>query len=698
MQFPFLAFYPATMVAAWYGGFAPGAVATGLSLAAVLAGQHAFDVHDAGTALALGVFVVINVLIAVFCESLHQAVRVHVAAAERLDALLWHAPVGLCFLDRDLRFVYVNDALTGINGLSREAHIGRPVGEVLPSGSAIATGSLMREVLRTGRPAVNRVVPDASQSHDGSDRVSLVSYCPVRGSDGEVELIAVAVMDITEQHRLSDALARSEARMQSIAQASIQMTSTVSIDQPLDDTLRIVADVVRELVGARQAAITLRDRTADRHGSTGGELEVPIIGRDREPLGVLRLDAGSKNGFAIEDRAVAVQFAQMTSAVIESHQLFERIVEADRRKDEFLAMLGHELRNPLSAIQNAVTIAERDEGHRIQAIQIAARQTEQLARLVNDLLDVARITKGRITLQPEHAPVAAVVLRAIEAARPQVEARQHRLVVRPFDESVTVFADPARIEQVIFNLLANAVKYTDPGGRIEITTGREGPNAVVRVRDTGHGIARDMLGRVFELFAQAEPTLDRAQGGLGIGLTVARRLIELHGGQIEAHSEGLGRGSEFVVRLPERPASPAPRAERRPPSPAPRRAAHVLVVEDNADAAESLAMLLEVLGHDAQIVHDAEAALDVVRDIEFDVMFIDIGLPGMSGFELAERLRARPEAARAKLIALTGYGLSEDRARALAAGFDQHLVKPVEPGALERIVTHVCEADAGGLH
>jgi PAS domain S-box-containing protein len=698
MQFPFLAFYPATMVAAWYGGFAPGAVATGLSLAAVLGGQHAFDVHDAGTALALGVFVVINVLIAVFCESLHQAVRVHVAAAERLDALLWHAPVGLCFLDRDLRFVYVNDALTGINGLSREAHIGRSVGEVLPSGSAVATASLMRKVLRTGRPAVNRVVPDASRPHDGSDRVSLVSYCPVRGSDGEVELIAVAVMDITEQHRLSDALARSEARMQSIAQASIQMTSTVSIDQPLDDTLRIVADLVRELVGARQAAITLRDRAADRHGSTGGELEVPIIGRDREPLGVLRLDAGSKNGFAIEDRAVAVQFAQMASAVIESHQLFERIVEADRRKDEFLAMLGHELRNPLSAIQNAVTIAERDESHRLQAIEIAARQTEQLARLVNDLLDVARITKGRITLQQEHAPVAAVVRRAIEAARPQVEARQHRLVVRPFDESVTVFADPARIEQVIFNLLANAVKYTDPGGRIEVTTGREGPNAVVRVRDTGHGIARDMLGRVFELFEQAEPTLDRAQGGLGIGLTVARRLIELHGGQIEVHSEGLGRGSEFVVRLPVRASAPAPRAERHPPSPTPRRAAHVLVVEDNADAAESLAMLLEVLGHDAQVVHDAEAALDAVRDAEFDVMFIDIGLPGMSGFELAERLRARPEAVHAKLIALTGYGLSEDRARALAAGFDQHLVKPVEPGALERIVAHVSEADAGGLH
>src|SRR5262245_36075048 len=289
IHFPFLVFYPATMVAAWYGGFAPGALSTGLSLAAILHGQHAFHVRDPGAALGLGVFVVINLLIAVFCESLHQAVRVHVASAQRLDALLWHAPVGLCFLDRDLRFVYVNDALTAMNGLSREAHIGRTVGEVLPPGSAGATSSLMREALRTGQPAVNRVVPDTGRSSDPSEPVFLVSYSPVRGSDGDVELVAVAIMDVTEQQRLSDALARSEARLQSIAQASIQITSTVSIDQPLDDTLRLIADRVREVVGARQVAISLRDRVAGRQDPAAGKLEVPIIGRDRKALGLLSL-------------------------------------------------------------------------------------------------------------------------------------------------------------------------------------------------------------------------------------------------------------------------------------------------------------------------------------------------------------------------------------------------------------------------
>jgi signal transduction histidine kinase len=359
--------------------------------------------------------------------------------------------------------------------------------------------------------------------------------------------------------------------------------------------------------------------------------------------------------------------------------------DADRRKDEFLAMLSHELRNPLGAIQSAAITAQMDATRRDPALVIIRRQIERLGRLVDDLLDVARITHGKIALRREDVFVATVVERSMESVRPVFEERRHTLSASLPEEMLAVRADPARLEQVLVNLLMNAAKYTEPGGTIGVRVERDGHEVVLRVHDTGIGLSANMLPHVFDLFTQSERALDRSQGGLGIGLTLVRHLVELHGGRIEAHSDGVGKGSEFVVRLP---AVPCP--EGRPESATsvlgPERRARVLLVEDNSDAADALMMLLETLGHEVVVMHDAPSALTAMGSIVPDVALVDIGLPGMDGYDLARRIRELPKGRMVLLVALTGYGREEDKQRAMAAGFDCHLTKPVELHTLQGLV------------
>jgi signal transduction histidine kinase/CheY-like chemotaxis protein len=362
--------------------------------------------------------------------------------------------------------------------------------------------------------------------------------------------------------------------------------------------------------------------------------------------------------------------------------------EADRRKDELLAMLSHELRNPLAAMQNATVTAQMDEARRERALLIVRRQTERLGRLVDDLLDVARITHGKIALRHEDVLLATVVERALESVRPFADERGHTLSVSVPEEGLAVRGDPERLEQVVVNLALNAVKYTEPGGTIAVGVERDGDEAVLRVRDTGIGLSTEMLPHVFDLFAQSERTPDRTQGGLGIGLTLVRHLVELHGGSSEAHSAGLGQGSEFVVRLPALPPG-ALRPASATSVPAPQRRARVLLVEDNTDAADALMMLLETLGHEVVVMHDGPSALIAMRTSAPDVALVDIGLPGMDGYDLARRMRALPQGRVVMLVALTGYGRAEDRQRAMAAGFDYHLTKPVELDALQGLVARV---------
>ena len=376
----------------------------------------------------------------------------------------------------------------------------------------------------------------------------------------------------------------------------------------------------------------------------------------------------------------------------------EQLVDADRRKDEFLAMLAHELRNPLAPLKMSLELLDIGVGERERFLEMADRQVRHLVRLVDDLLDVSRITRGKITLRREPVLLSAVVERAVEQARPQIDTRGHTLTVSLPREEIRLHADLVRLVQVVGNLLSNAAKYTPPSGSIWVTAERLEEDVALRVRDTGVGMSPELVPRVFDLFVQGDSGIDRTRGGLGIGLTLVRALVELHGGRVAATSPGVGHGSEFVIRLPTLPGAVAAAespAER--PSASGRRL-RVLVVEDNHDAAESLSALLELWGHEVKIAYDGLAALRLAEASAPDVILSDIGLPGMDGYELARQLRARPMFGRVLLVALSGYGRDEDRRLAAEAGFDHHLVKPPDLDTLMRLIGNVAAATLRPLH
>ncbi len=378
----------------------------------------------------------------------------------------------------------------------------------------------------------------------------------------------------------------------------------------------------------------------------------------------------------------------------------ERLREADRRKNEFLATLSHELRNPLAAIANAVRyveVATDDQAGREQARGIAARQLEHLTRLIDDLLDVSRITTGHIALRTERVGLGEVVERALETVGALAEARGQRLTVRIDEPTPAVEGDPVRLAQVVANLVGNAVKYGGEGGEIEIAAGRSaaegGPCAFVAVRDRGIGIEAEMLPRVFDLFSQAPHARDERDASLGVGLALVRELVALHGGSVQASSAGPGAGAEFVVRLPLAAGEAAEAVQVTAPrlagAAAPTAAAHprrVLLVDDNRDAAESLAQILRLFGHETRQAYNGREALAAARSQRPDLVLLDIGMPDLSGYEVARLMRAEPSLAGTTLVALTGYGAEEDRRRSLAAGFDDHLVKPIDFEDLERIL------------
>ena len=374
-------------------------------------------------------------------------------------------------------------------------------------------------------------------------------------------------------------------------------------------------------------------------------------------------------------------FTKVVRDMTDRKQAEEAMKEADRRKDEFLAMLAHELRNPLSAIHNASQLSRRPElpPDKLKWTQdVIAHQVRHLAHLVDDLLDVSRITRGKIRLRLEPLDLASTLARAVDTARPSIDDRGHRLEISLEPGPLRVMGDPVRLEQVFVNLLANAAKYTEPGGRIELIARRDGPGFLrVAVKDDGIGIDPAMLPRVFDLFAQVDHSLDRTQGGLGIGLTIARRLVDLHGGTIRADSDGPGLGSEFTVTLPSAPVAAEFSPVGQPPTRVVPPGSRILVVDDNLDTAGALAGLLELSGFEVRSAHDGREALAVARDHRPGAILLDVGLPGMDGYQVAERLRREDSLRDATIIAITGYGEEQAFRRSREAGFDHHLVKPV---------------------
>ena len=385
-------------------------------------------------------------------------------------------------------------------------------------------------------------------------------------------------------------------------------------------------------------------------------------------------------------------FAKVTRDMTELKRI-ESLEQRERQTNEFLAMLGHELRNPLAPIRNALSLMgmqSADDSTREWSRNVIDRQVTQLTRLVDDLLDVARITSGRIELKKEHVELNAAVVRAVDSCKSAAESRQQILDVQTSKEHLLVDGDLIRLSQIVINHQNNAIKYTPDGGRITVSVARDGDWAVLRVKDTGAGIHAELLPRVFDLFVQGERSLARTEGGLGIGLTIVRKLVDLHGGTVSARSDGLGKGSEFIVLLPalsqkqsvgESPTTWQPgsaRTKRR-----------VLIVDDNHDLAETAKVLLIASGHDVRTAYDGVSAVATANEFDPEVVLLDIGLPGMSGYEVAKRLRASEQRRSMLLVALTGYGQDADRQLAREAGFDQHLVKPLDPATLEKIVESI---------
>jgi signal transduction histidine kinase/ActR/RegA family two-component response regulator len=410
-------------------------------------------------------------------------------------------------------------------------------------------------------------------------------------------------------------------------------------------------------------------------------------------LGTLSFASRTRDDFEPDELEFLRTICHYVTVAYERVRLMQQLRDQDRRKDEFLATLAHELRNPLAPIRNSLQILKMP---RVDAALIERsrammeRQVHHLVRLVDDLLDVSRVMRGKITLRKERMELASVIARAIETVQPLIDAQGHELTVSLSNESLLLEADPVRLAQVIGNLLTNAAKYTEPRGKIFLTARRERDYAVLKVRDTGIGIAPEMLPKIFDLFVQVDHAATKSQGGLGIGLTLVRNLVEMHQGRVGARSAGLGQGSEFVVHLPlaeqqvEEPTQPIERTQPKRNGYLSRR--RIVIVDDNVDAAESLATLLRLQGHEVRVAHDGPSGLQMIQPGRQELVFLDIGMPGMDGNEVARRLRQQPALNGLVLVALTGWGTPEDRRRTAVAGFDHHLVKPVEPAALDQLL------------
>lgn len=525
--------------------------------------------------------------------------------------------------------------------------------------------------------------------------------------DNQTEFILLAIEDTTEYRQGAEARREIESRYTSLVK-NIKDHSIFMMDLEGNvitwnsEAERIIGYAESEILGRNfsiiftpedlQRGLPRRELTlARKDGRAEDERwHVRKDGSRFWALGIVTpmYDAGGNlTGFS----KILRDMTERKCAELKLQEQAEALKLADRSKNEFLATVAHELRNPLAPIRNALQVMRLagDDGNAVdQSRAVIERQVQQMVRLVDDLLDLSRISGGKMELRRKRVELAGVINAALEASRPLIEACGHELTVTLPPEPVYLDADPTRLAQVFLNLLNNSAKYTPQAGRIWLTVERLKGEAVVRVRDTGVGIAAEMLPRIFELFTQAAGSLERSHGGLGIGLSLVRRLVEMHGGTVEARSEGLGSGSEFLVRLP---ILSQPTDERSSASdnndkvaPAPKR--RILVVDDNRDSATSLGMMLSLMGNDTDIAHDGLAAVEAAAAFRPDVMLLDIGLPKLNGYDVCRRIRAQPWGKGMVIVAMTGWGQEEDKRRSAEAGFNQHMVKPVDPAILEKLL------------
>ncbi len=610
---------------------------------------------------------------------------------ERFRAIASNTPDHLLVQDRELRYRLV---VNPPPGFTAEEMIGKTDHELFPAKEAEMLAGITRQVLETDQPTQVEI---PLLSKNGEEQILSGTYVAKRNVHGAIDGVIGYFRNITEQKRAETALRLAYGRLRTLFDRRIGGIG-ITIGNAQGDVIE-ANDYYLDLLGrTRQELLTGQVRWVDstppewlpadtrafaqlRERGVCDPYEKEYLRGDGSRVPVLLVkammpgDSGEVLGFALD--------------ISERKRMEQTLLDANRRKDEFLATLGHELRNPLAPIRIAVHLllsrATEDSAIR-RPCEIIARQVHHLVRLVDDLLDVSRIERGKIELRRERVDVGHAAAQAVETCRPLADERGHRVTLAPPASPLHVAGDPTRLEQIIGNLVNNACKYTGTGGRIDITVAREKGDAVVRVKDNGIGLAAEDLARIFEPFYQAQPAPGQSLGGLGIGLTLVKRLAALHGGSIAATSEGPGKGSEFILRLPA--ADPfqasAPTAGTSSDT-TPAAGRRVLLIDDNPEVREGTEMLLACGGHRVALAADGETGLAKALAEHPEVAVIDLGLPGMNGLEVARKMRAAL-GSDIFLIALTGYGQEGDRARTLAAGFDLHLVKPVEPQELLRLI------------
>jgi PAS domain S-box-containing protein len=627
-----------------------------------------------------------------------------------LNTILENAPIGIC--------------MTGPAPDYPIVVISRLMQEWIGAAQGMPALSAYRKLLPDGREPppdlipLNRVMQHGQYVRDepwlierkgGPPLTVIVNVAPVRDEEGTIVGAVHSWVDLTERQHLDHELRVSQSRLRVLVEANViglilSFDGNGNVIQANKAFLDMLGFDANDVAAGRlnlavqtppeslQADREAFDELADLGFCTPYEKEFFSKGSERRiavVVGYAKVAEADNEyvGFALDISARKDLERKLRDRT-------EELLGADKRKDEFLAMLAHELRNPLAPLRNVVHLLDTPRATEASFVAnllpMMRRQIDHLVRLVDDLLDAARISQGKITIERKIVEIRPSVRAAIESLEPLIKARGHRLELDLERAPLYVLGDATRLTQMFSNILHNAAKYTPNGGVIRLSLAREGGEAVVRVRDNGQGISPTLLPRIFETFIQDDQSLARSAGGLGVGLALVRRLTELHGGSVSATSAGPGQGSEFELRLPLADAASSASAES-PPRAALQDAAHgakqrVLVVDDNADLAASMATLLELWGHEVRVLHDGRDALDAARAFHPDAVLLDIGLPGIDGFEIARAIRAAPDLRNLRLIAITGYGQSHDRARAIEVGFDAHLIKPVQPEVLANLL------------
>jgi len=729
---PFITFFVAIVITAWYGGYGPSLLVLVLSWISVdhfmltpdgtanffaTKSQIAFAFFSVGLAITLfgGSVRTARQGALASASQLRRALEDQQAERESLQITLASIADAVITTDPDGLVIFLNPVAARLTGWGLHEAVGcqlKAVFQTVQETTRRTDDLNIAKVVRNGE-----VILSDDQllliSRDGTARSIELNAAPIKDSHDKIKGVVIVFRDITERRRVQHAQRESEERFRQLADHINDVFWIYEVDGPRS---AYISPAYEQVWGRSCQSLRMRPLSY-LEAIHPEDRELAVRAHHRQELGeataeqyrVVHPDGTVRwvwdRGFPIkDDSGRVVRMAGIAEDITERKQAEEALRDADRRKDEFLAMLGHELRNPLAPIRSSLEMMRHSiqkGGDWEQDYEVVDGQVRHLTRLVDDLLDVSRINYGKIELRKEEVELSPLLERVVKTILPQIEERRLELDVSIPAEPIRLEVDPTRLEQILWNLLSNAAKYTNPGGRIGLIAEPHDQVVVVRVRDTGSGISPEMLPRVFDLFVQGEQRQDHSRDGLGIGLSLVRTLVELHGGHVTARSEGLGRGSEFVVSMPARRGAPvtesALKRESRQ-SPLPKlQGQRILIVDDNRVAADSLARLLtQKCQLDVRVCYDGPSALKMVDSFHPQVVLLDLDLPGMDGYQVATTLREQVLTSRIAIVALSGWGQEEDRRHSRAAGIDHHMLKPVNINALTDVLAE-CVGASGEL-